>query len=101
MKGALYPGPVIGGELADAGYYVFYVLLGDLAVAQYHLLVGVTRLRQPTQVEHDLQQIEVVGTLAKSLRGLRRQNVDEGVEVIGDFQHESARSYGSAYRLLR
>jgi hypothetical protein len=57
VQGALYAGPVVIAEAADAGGHVLDVLLADFGGAQSHLSIYETGLRHAAQVQDYFQQL--------------------------------------------
>ena len=84
VQRALDAGAVVFAELADARDDVLDVALGDLALAEHDLPAGEAGLRQAAEVHDDLQQLVLVGAVAQRVADVRRQGVEQQVQVVGD-----------------
>ncbi len=85
VQGALDAGPVVAGEQADALDHEIQVLLADLALAQGCLAVGKAGLRHTPQIHHHFEQLVGAVGLLQSRMNLRRQHVQQNVQIIGNF----------------
>ena len=84
VQRALDAGAVVLAELADARDDVVDVALRDLALAEHDLAAGEAGLRQAAEVHDDLEQLVLVGAVAQRVADVRRQRVEQQVEVVGD-----------------
>lgn len=86
MEGAFEAGAVVGVELADALVHKVNFGTRDFFLAQDDLAVNEARRGDAPQVEDDFEQIVVVIGFMDGRNDFFRENVEQGVEVVGDFQ---------------
>src|SRR5690606_7892514 len=84
VERALNAGAVVVAEFTDVRDDVLDVALGHLPFAEHDLPAGEPRLRQAPQVHDHFQQLVSVRTVADRLADVRRQRVQQQVQVIRD-----------------
>jgi hypothetical protein len=75
---------VVLAEVADARDGVLDVTLCHLPLAEHDLAVRVPGLRKSPQVHDYLEEFVLIGAVADGLANMRRQGVDEKVQVVCD-----------------
>ncbi len=86
VQRALDAGAVVGVELARAVVHVVDLGPRHLDLAQSDLAVHKARRRHAPQVQDDLQQVFAVVRLLHGRPDICRQNIQEGLQVVGDLQ---------------
>jgi hypothetical protein len=85
VKGTFDARAIVVTEAADPGSNVFDIQAIDFYGVEDNLLVREAGFRWAAQVKDNFQQVAEVRLLHQGLADMRRENVDQCIQVISDY----------------
>jgi hypothetical protein len=86
MERTLDARPIIRIEVANALHNVVKLGAGQLFTAEYDFIFNEARGGDAPEVKDDFEQIVAVVRLFHSVADVRREHVEQGVQIICDFK---------------